>query len=352
MGSQDTINAEIRYAINLINFISDFINNDKSLYNEVLPILLNLKDNIQHKYIRKLVIDELGPFLKRLNALSENDQDSFVFNELNETIKLLNLKITLPEHFDNINSESYFNIKIKQLEKREKELRDILNSNESQTVEQKKITEETQEKLKKIEIELNKKKKELEIKQRQEDARNNWEDKITKTFDSLKDYLKPLKMEYNRLNILYYAFAFLTFFTLVIILVVEFKLINKLSSQNELPTLYEYIMILIPLPIAGALMWGFLYQMNRAQRQLIILSNNIHSINYIQGLLISINNLAPDINDGISRINSALDIIIANHLNRKLLSKESEIIEEENKDSIEIDKLLKVIKAVKGTTSI
>ena len=111
-------------------------------------------------------------------------------------------------------------------------------------------------------------------------------------------------------------------------------------------------MLFLPLPIAGALMWGFVFQMNRAQRQLILIANNIHNINYIQGLLISINNLSPDINDGILRINSALDKIISNHLKNKYISTESELIKEENKDkdsNFDIDKLVKLIKTIKET---
>ena len=46
-----------------------------------------------------------------------------------------------------------------------------------------------------------------------------------------------------------------------------------------------------------------------------------------------------------------VDKIISNHLNRKLISNEAELIKEEDKDSEEINKILKIIKAVKDTTT-
>jgi len=355
MGRTKKMFMEVEYANLIIDSIYEYLKNgvSNSVKNRHFEMLKSLTEDVNDNYIRNLVIEQLGPFYEVINEEGANNSNpSFVINLL-ETITNLKYKISFPEHFDNsINSETYYNNKIAELQKRENELNEILRSNNNQTKEQKKITEQTAEKLKTIEIELNKKKKELELKQKQEDAKSDWEQKINNTFTQLKGYLKPIKQEHDRLNILYYVFACLSIVTIVIISIIEITAIYKLSSNVTFPNFEQYLMLFLPLPIAGALMWGFVFQMNRAQRQLIVLAKNIHNINYIQGLLISINNLSPNINDGISRINNALDNIISNHLESNIIVTENELLKEESKDqnnNIDLDKLAKLIKTLKDT---
>jgi len=104
----------------------------------------------------------------------------------------------------------------------------------------------------------------------------------------------------------------------------------------------------LPLPVVGALMWGFIFQMNRAQRQLVALSKSIHSIEYVQGLMLSINQLAPSIEDSIRRVNEALDRLIDNHLSEKEKDHEAIITKEEDKDKLPLDAIIKILKEAKG----
>ena len=66
----------------------------------------------------------------------------------------------------------------------------------------------------------------------------------------------------------------------------------------------------MPVPIEAGLSWGFITQMNRAQRQLIILTKQIHEINYIEGLLLTLNTLSVDVNDSIIKVNTAINKLI------------------------------------------
>lgn len=312
-----------------------------------IEIINTLIDNVRNHNIREQIKEYLYPYYKELNKNS--DKANFRFSDLIMILTYLNNRIIIPDSNSNssINSEEYYSKKINELEQRETELKEFLTYNQNETEEQRKVALETKEKLKIIENELNQKKKELELKEKQEDAKNDWEQKINETFKNLKEYLNPIENEHKRLNILYYTYAFLCIITLALIIICESTLLYKISSSDGLPKINEYIIVLLPLPIAGALMWGFIFQMNRAQRQLIVISNNIHSIKYIQGLLLSINNLSLDINDGIKRVNNALDKIISNHLNSKQITNEIDLISEENKDKSEIDKILKIISAIK-----
>lgn len=313
-----------------------------------IDILNQLIDNVEHHKTRDLIKEHLYPIFERFknNELSDDNIDLsniiLILEYLKDSLNMSNIY-----RHNSINSEEYYSKKINELEARESELRKFLDYNQNETEEQRRVAEETKEKLRIIESELNKKKKELELKEKQEDAKNDWEQKINETFDNLKEYLKPIEIEHKRLNILYYAYAILCILTLILIVACEITLLYRIATSVELPKLSEYLIVLLPLPIAGALMWGFIFQMNRAQRQLIAIANNIHSVKYIQGLLLSINNLSVDINDGITRVNSALDKIISNHLNKKVASDEIDIIKEEEKDKIEIDKVLKIISTLK-----
>jgi len=332
----------------LIDFLDFFKNSNisESKKNQSIQILNHLLNNVEKERTRQKIIDVLIPyqdFLKQKGT--KNEQDLYFLSAI---LSNFDNKANISTTNDNsINSEQYYNRKIRELELRESELKNTLNKNKYETEEQRKIALETKEKLINIENELSKKKKELELKEKQDDAKNDWEQKINETFKNLKEYLKPIQREHNRLNILYYVYAGLCIITLILIVISEINLILKISQNESLPNLNEYILILLPIPIAGALMWGFIFQMNRAQRQLIAISNNIHSVNYIQGLLLSINNLSLDINDGITRVNNALDKIISNHLNRRLITNEKDIKNEEEKDSLEFDKVLQIISTIK-----
>ncbi|QCE43034.1 hypothetical protein [Psychroserpens sp. NJDZ02] len=354
MGTYSRMADEIEEFDHMLDFFKEVYSNTniikKNKFLKIIQFLYNFSSLGQineASYIKNRLLPEYKR-LQSLTQISNNDlaESNDMLKQLYE--KLSSSSLLETKHYSN--SEKYYNNRIVELEKRELELKNILAHNQNANKEQKKVSEETKKKLSGIENELNQKKRELEIKQKQEDAKSDWEQKINDTFTQLKDYLKPIKQEHNRLNVLYYVFAGLSIITVIIISTIEMNAVYKLASNKDFPNFEQYLMLFLPLPIAGALMWGFVFQMNRAQRQLIAISNNIHNINYIQGLLISINNLSPNINDGILRINNALDKIISNHLKNKPIISESELLKEENKDknsTVDLDKLLKLIKTVK-----
>ncbi|WP_396218683.1 hypothetical protein, partial [Flavobacterium sp.] len=72
---------------------------------------------------------------------------------------------------------------------------------------------------------------------------------------------------------------------------------------------------------------------------------------YIEGLLISINSLSLNISESTERVNNAINRLLENHLNRNITSvdiTEKNVIKEENKDSIPIEIVLKLLKEAKG----
>jgi hypothetical protein len=242
-----------------------------------------------------------------------------------------------------INSYKYYEDKIEELEKKEIELKErleIVNEiNQEEVYSAKFEAEEANKKL----IEL---RKQLEQKQKQDDAKSNWESNINSTFEFLKDYLKPIKDEQRRLNVLFWVYLVMSTLLVIAVIIIECIAVCHIGSMPNLPDFKTYILIYLPLPVAGALLWGFIYQMNRAQRQLVAIAKSIHKVEYVQGLLLSINKLAPTVEDGIIRINAALDKLINNHLNEKEVNTEEDIIKEEKKDVVPVESLIKILKEV------
>ena len=125
----------------------------------------------------------------------------------------------------------------------------------------------------------------------------------------------------------------------------------KLHKSDTFPEWKNYFAAIIPLPVFGGLLWAFIIQLNRTQRQLLILAKHIHEIKYIEGLLISINSLSLNINESTKRVNQAIDRLLENHLNSNSTSDsitEKSIIQEEKKDTVPIDIVLKLLKEAKG----
>lgn len=243
-----------------------------------------------------------------------------------------------------INSETYYNTKIAELEAKEAELKKALEITEGKSHEEiNKAKKELEEANRKIQDFKN----ELEFKKKLEDAKEDWENNINHTFTELKTYLSPIRDEQDRLNSLFWAYLILSVLLVLAVIVIESIAVYKVVSIEGFPDFKQYITIYMPLPIAGALLWGFIYQMNRAQRQLVVGAKSIHNVEYVQGLLLSINQLAPTIDDGRSRINAAIDKLINNHLGQKGIDTEEGLIQEESKDSLPIDTVMKLMKEMK-----
>ena len=87
--------------------------------------------------------------------------------------------------------------------------------------------------------------------------------------------------------------------------------------------------------------------MNRAQRQLIIIANQLHRIKYIEGLLLSINNLSSDVSEGIATIKNVINNIIQNYLQSNESLTEATLQQEISKDKLSLKEVLNFMKESK-----
>lgn len=351
--------------------------------NVIIDLLMILENQIlvPNKFIfndkfLNIIYDELPVIINSINKnLYEYQNDNVNFGtksivELQNTCQrllsileaLVNKKITSNQSY---NSESFYKQQIIELKKSKdkleaqlKELQITKRQLSEESLDQKSELQQKENEVSQIKFKLEetlsllkKAEEELEAKQKQDDAQKNWSKKIELTFENLSCLLEPIKKEYTRLSYLYYVYMGLAGGIIILLIILEIILCTALAREDSSPQFLTYLPYYIPIPIAGALLWAFIVQMNRAQRQLIILAERIHHIKYIEGLLLSLNTLAPNIDDAVKRINRAVDKLIEGHLaNNESFFSEEQIIKEEKKDSLPIDIVIKLIDTIKGTS--
>ncbi len=324
-----------------ISFISDlFTENFHTIFSD-LNILLN-SDNSE----RMNTVKQKKEFYRLIKVLK------FELVRIKNTIKgYINEKQSI------YNSEKYYNEQIKELEKQKNELKNyliqqknIVGQSKEELALHKKEIQEKEITLIKANEQIKSYQKELEEKKKQENAIVEWNSKIKSTFRDLTECLIPIKNEHSRMNIMFWIYSCLITIFLIAIVLLEINIFCKLNETSEFPEWKNYFTSLIPFPILGGLLWAFIIQLNRTQRHLVVLAKHIHEIRYVEGLLLSINSLSPDINDSTKRVNIAVDRLLENHLNASSSTgkiNEDFILKEEKKDSVPYDLVVKLLKDAK-----
>lgn len=240
----------------------------------------------------------------------------------------------------NFNSEDYYTKLIEELQKKEKAINETLSEYQQQSAEhaeKEKELEETKEQIKQSIAE----KEEL---QKKLDARENMKQRISTAFDELKKHISPLKKEEKRLNWMFYSYAGLCVVVLGILVYFEYSYLSKWEGAKNW---IDYIPYYIPVPIVGGLLWAFIYQMNRAQRQLMQVANVLYHIDYVEGLLLAINLVSADINSASEKISHVLDNLIKNYMPTSDSLSEQAIDTEISKDNINLQTFINLAKEVK-----
>ena len=87
--------------------------------------------------------------------------------------------------------------------------------------------------------------------------------------------------------------------------------------------------------------------MNRAQRQLIQIANVLYHIDYVEGLLLAINQVSVDVNSASEKIGVILDYLIKNYMPTSDRLSEQSLDTEISKDKINLHAFLNIAKEVK-----
>lgn len=189
---------------------------------------------------------------------------------------------------------------------------------------------------------------ELEENRKRDDAINNWKTKISEAFKGLEEPINRLNEEHSRLVWLYNIYKKSSIGLVIFLVIIEIIVYLKIVCSDTYPTWDQYLPMALPVPITLGLLWGFITQMNRAQRQMVVLSNKIHEIKYTEGLLQALNTLSVDIGESMSKINDAISHLIDNHLRNmdSMRLDEKDLFKIEKQNALPIEQIPELIKLI------
>ena len=255
------------------------------------------------------------------------------------------------EKRDNFNSEKYYQEHLRKLKAERDNLHGQLSFLESQSNrEQSKLTK-TLEALKEKELLITQYEYAEEERKKKEDEQQVWENKIKTSFETLKKSLEPLSQERSRLKCAYFIYSLATVAVFLGLFLVEYNIYSVVKSSTAPMEWANLLPYSFPVPVLGALLWGFITQINRIQRQLTVLARHIHEIEYIEGLILAINNISMNQERAIERVNNAIDRLMANHFHisrQDCLYDEDRIKREEKKDPQPTQILQSILSEIRG----
>lgn len=320
--------------------------NDK-LKKRMLLRLNRLEDLILSIRLSGLTRQKLELSINRLGRLSDRitdkdiPEDKTTSTAIKDFFKCLEFAILLCENSNETgyNTDKFYKEEIEELEKQITKYQQEINKNKNLEIQTEYENNKQLIEKYKFEIEQNKKR---------DDAINNWKNKISEAFKGLEGPLNRLVDEHKRLEWLYNVYKWSSAALVFFLIIIEVCVYIKIVCSDAYPTWEQYLPMALPVPITLGLLWGFITQMNRAQRQMVVLSNKIHEIKYTEGLLQALNTLSVDIGESMSKINDAISQLIDNHLrnmdNMRLDEKDLSKIEKQNALPIEqIPELIKLI---------
>lgn len=153
-----------------------------------------------------------------------------------------------------------------------------------------------------------------------------------------------MKDEKTRLNWMFYVYAVLSGCVLGLLAYFEYVYLSKWEAPTKL---IDYLPFYIPVPIVGGLLWAFIYQMNRAQRQLMLVAYELYHVDYVEGLLLAINMVSPNVASATERIGNVLDVLIKKHISIPDELLEKSLDKEISKDNIDLNTFVNIAKEVK-----
>lgn len=180
-----------------------------------------------------------------------------------------------------------------------------------------------------------------------EDETKELSKKISPLTINSQDLLKELTCEKMRLNVTFYVYAVLIVVVVGCLIGWETYLISHLYKEF-LPTDWMKCLILyLPIPITAGLLWALIYQMNRAQRQLVRIAEKIHIIRYKNALISTSMNLYSDGLKNEDHVAKLIDGIMKSSdysFEKPIVSDK----EEQNLTSLPLDKIIELTKAITG----
>ena len=364
MGRVNEIWMENEHAIHVLASLKDLVMRAGSgdcIHSQRIPEILYLIDALSstltetptyNSAVLEDIIKEIGAMTERLSVLLKEIKDN---DDTNNRIRLNRLLMVIgatlsrytrmlreKTESDNLNSVEFYRNRLNTLKNKVNELELEKKQNDQKS-------KQKDEELQRLSLAIKEEEKKIEAKGRQEDAQSSWNKKIEEAFQRLNEYQKPLLAEKNRLVVLFWVFGVLSVAALVLVVLAIYMAGHKIYSAAGTATLASYLPYYSPIPMIGVLLWVFIVQMNREQRQLIVLTQHLHNLSYTEGLLKSINIFAPGIEDAVSRINTTVDKLLDNHLSLHpaLILKEESLSRSDKNQGASISEMTALLKEIR-----
>lgn len=180
-----------------------------------------------------------------------------------------------------------------------------------------------------------------------EDETKELNNKISPLTINSQDLLKELTCEKMRLNVTFYVYAVLIVVVVGCLIGWETYLISHLYKEFPPKDWMKCLILYLPIPITAGLLWAFIYQMNRAQRQLVRIAERIHIIRYKNALISTSMNLYSDGLKNEDHVAKLIDGIMKSgdySFEKPIVSDK----EEHNLTSLPLDKIIELTKAITG----
>ena len=332
----------------LLSVLSDSLNYgiiraDSSSWGEISMLKMNLSSDsaIYHRTMEKAK-NLLERIKSDLAEIRKMPSESVYLRDFISAVNELYVASMMenPSRFIDYNSENYYTKQIKELKDKEGKL----NEEISDLKQKKEKYEEKEKELETIKEQISQSQAEKDELMKKLDARENMKEKISAAFVELKKHISPLKKEEKRLNRMFNTYAFLCMGVLGILAYFEISYLLKWEGAHNW---IDYLPYYIPVPIVGGLLWAFIYQMNRAQRQLMQVANVLYHIDYVEGLLLAINLVSVDVNSASEKIRNVLDNMIKNYISIPDGLSEQALNKEISKDNINIHTFMNLVKELK-----
>ena len=357
MGKMKELSINYDEAFDTLISLREFLDNDTTGDEELKNSCVTLIDEIESSLIEcRLISNTAAPTiilgqLKEMLAHARKGKPLSQYRYVKFRLMMCSaqLSIQLLSKQSLMNSQEYYDGEINDLKQNISNLEQEITSLRDKNTKNASLLEQKELMLRQQSVKLHELEKDRDELIRREDARKDWSRKISDAFSNLQKGLEPIKSEKIRLNWIFYIYGGLCILLIALLIVTEIIITHKLNVYDGIPSFHSYISLILPIPVALTLLFVFISQINRTQRQLVAISKYIHDIEYTEEIMQSINSLSVNLEDSMTRINGAINKLLDRHLACDLNYLEEVSLqkqEDRDKDTIPVAQVTDILRRV------
>ena len=170
---------------------------------------------------------------------------------------------------------------------------------------------------------------------------------------ALENRMKPLSLdivkasieiteERGRLKCLFYTYIVILGVIIIAMIIWESILVCKLYPRLTINSWGNYVPFFLPIPLFAGLLWMCIYQINRAQRQMVVLADKLYKLKHNDSLLQTSVSVYADMRKNEEHVSRLIDSMIEYN---KARDNEEDISSKPMEYSVPLDKIIEIVKA-------